>query len=44
MRWASGGNALAQKNDWKLNQEKTNTSAGEAENFKYILQNSTFQG
>lgn len=42
--WASGSNSLAQKNYWQLDQEKTNTSADKAENFKLILQNSTFLG
>lgn len=33
---------MAQKSSWKLGQEKINTSADEADKFKYILQNSVF--
>lgn len=33
---------MTEKNSWKLGQEKINTSADEAEKFKYILQNSIF--
>lgn len=40
--WGSESNSVAQKNSWKLGQEKINASADEADKFKYILQNSIF--